>query len=92
MVATNSVKKRTGNVSVGTSNFVMIVLEKKLSKVYPEVDMVTTPDGSVVAMVHANKIVQVILTLVPVCFVNIRKQWGIRLIPHNYLVQCSIKL
>lgn len=54
MVATNSVKKRTGNVSVGTSIFAMIVLEKKLSKVYPEVDMVTTPDGSVVAMVHAN--------------------------------------
>ncbi|RIX52047.1 ATPase [Paenibacillus nanensis] len=54
MVATNSVKKRTGNVSVGTSVFAMIVLEKELSKVYPEIDMVTTPDGSPVGMAHAN--------------------------------------
>lgn len=54
MVATNSVKKRTGNISVGTSVFAMIVLEKELSKVYPEIDMVTTPDGSPVGMVHAN--------------------------------------
>lgn len=54
MVATNSVKKRTGNVSVGTSVFAMIVLEHELSKLYPEIDRVTTPDGSPVAMVHAN--------------------------------------
>ncbi|WP_080876087.1 xylulokinase [Oceanobacillus timonensis] len=54
MVATNSVKERTGNVSVGTSVFSMIVLEKKLSAVYPEIDLVTTPNGSPVAMVHAN--------------------------------------
>lgn len=54
MVATNSVRKRTGNVSVGTSVFAMVVLEKELSKVYPEIDMVTTPDGSPVAMAHAN--------------------------------------
>lgn len=54
MVATNSVKKRTGNVSVGTSVFSMIVLEKKLTKVYPEIDIVTAPNGSPVAMVHAN--------------------------------------
>ena len=54
MVATNSVRKRTGNVSVGTSVFAMIVLEQELSKVYPEIDMVTTPNGSPVAMVHAN--------------------------------------
>ncbi|WP_040207280.1 xylulokinase [Neobacillus jeddahensis] len=54
MVATNSVRKRTGNVSVGTSVFAMIVLEKELSKVYPEIDLVTTPSGSPVAMVHAN--------------------------------------
>lgn len=54
MVATNSVRKRTGNVSVGTSVFAMIVLEKELSDVYPEIDMVTTPDGSPVGMVHAN--------------------------------------
>ncbi|WP_369361282.1 xylulokinase [Priestia megaterium] len=54
MVATNSVRKRTGNVSVGTSVFAMIVLDKKLSNVYPEIDLVTTPHGSPVAMVHAN--------------------------------------
>ncbi|MCQ4087821.1 xylulokinase [Saccharibacillus sp. JS10] len=54
MVATNSVKKRTGNVSVGTSVFAMIVLERELSRLYPEIDIVTTPDGSPVAMVHAN--------------------------------------
>ncbi|SFF17097.1 Sugar (pentulose or hexulose) kinase [Paenibacillus catalpae] len=54
MVATNSVRKRTGNISVGTSVFAMIVLEKEISKVYPEIDMVTTPDGSPVGMVHAN--------------------------------------
>lgn len=54
MVATNSVKKRTGNISVGTSVFAMIVLEQDLSAVYPEIDMVTTPDGSPVGMVHAN--------------------------------------
>ncbi|MED3981079.1 FGGY-family carbohydrate kinase [Priestia megaterium] len=54
MVATNSVRKRTGNVSVGTSVFAMIVLDKKLSNVYPEIDLVTTPNGSPVAMVHVN--------------------------------------
>lgn len=54
MVATNSVRKRTGNISVGTSVFAMIVLERELSKVYPEIDMVTTPSGDPVAMVHAN--------------------------------------
>ncbi len=54
MVATNSVRKHTGNISVGTSVFAMIVLEKELSAVYPEIDMVTTPNGSPVAMVHAN--------------------------------------
>jgi len=54
MTATNSVAKRTGNVSAGTSIFAMIVLEKELKKVYPEIDLVTTPDGSLVGMVHAN--------------------------------------
>lgn len=54
MVATNSVAIRTGNVSAGTSVFAMVVLEKELTKVYREIDMVTTPDGSLVAMVHAN--------------------------------------
>ncbi len=54
MVATNSVAGRTGNVSAGTSVFAMIVLEKALSKLYPEIDMVTTPAGKPVAMVHSN--------------------------------------
>ena len=54
MVATNSVAERTGNVSAGTSVFAMIVLEKALSKVYTEIDMVTTPAGKPVAMVHCN--------------------------------------
>jgi len=54
MVATNSVAERTGNVSAGTSVFAMIVLEKNLSKVYPEIDIVTTPTGKPVAMVHCN--------------------------------------
>jgi sugar (pentulose or hexulose) kinase len=54
MVATNSVAERTGNVSAGTSVFAMIVLEKALSKVYPEIDLVTTPSGKPVAMVHCN--------------------------------------
>lgn len=54
MTATNSVAKRTGNVSAGTSVFSMVVLEKELSKVYPELDLVTTPAGDLVAMVHCN--------------------------------------
>lgn len=54
MAATNSVAQRTGNVSAGTSVFGMIVLEKELSKVYDAIDLVTTPDGSLVAMVHCN--------------------------------------
>ena len=54
MVATNSVAVRTGNVSAGTSVFAMIVLEKALSKVYPEIDIVMTPTGKPVAMVHSN--------------------------------------
>ena len=54
MAATNAVKQRTGNVSAGTSSFSMIVLEKPLSKPYEVLDMVTTPDGSLVAMVHCN--------------------------------------
>ncbi len=54
MAATNSVKQRTGNVSAGTSVFSMIVLEKELQKYYDEIDMVTTPSGDLVAMVHCN--------------------------------------
>jgi len=54
MTATNSIKKCTGNISAGTSIFAMIVLEKELSKVYPEIDIVTTPTGNPVGMVHCN--------------------------------------
>ena len=54
MVATNAVAERTGNVSAGTSAFAMIVLEKELSQLHHEIDMVTTPSGSPVAMVHTN--------------------------------------
>lgn len=54
MAATNSVRVRTGNVSAGTSVFAMVVLEKALSKVHTEIDMVTTPTGKPVAMVHCN--------------------------------------
>lgn len=54
MVATNSVAERTCNVSAGTSVFAMVVLEKALEKQHPEIDMVTTPTGKPVAMVHAN--------------------------------------
>ena len=54
MVATNAVKERTGNVSAGTSAFAMVVLEKPLSKVNESIDVVATPSGATVAMVHAN--------------------------------------
>lgn len=54
MTATNSVAERTGNVSAGTSVFAMIVLEKDLKKVHDEIDLVTTPTGSLVGMVHCN--------------------------------------
>ena len=54
MVATNSVTRKTGNVSAGTSVFAMIVLEKELKKVYDEIDLVTTPSGDLVGMVHCN--------------------------------------
>ena len=54
MVATNSISERTGNVSAGTSVLAMIVMEKPLESVYPEIDIVTTPTGKPVAMVHCN--------------------------------------
>lgn len=54
MTATNSVAPRTGNLSAGTSTFAMVVLEKQLSKLYREIDMVTTPSGFPCAMSHAN--------------------------------------
>ena len=54
MTATNAVAPRTGNVSAGTSIFAMVVLERPLKKVYEEIDLVTTPTGKPVAMVHCN--------------------------------------
>ena len=54
MVATNAVRPRSGNVSAGTSVFAMIVLERNLSRVHEEIDIVVTPDGMPVAMVHSN--------------------------------------
>lgn len=54
MVATNAVRKRTGNISAGTSAFSMVVLDQKLSQVHRDIDLVTTPDGAPVAMVHTN--------------------------------------
>lgn len=54
MVATNSIRKRTGNISIGTSAFAMVVLDKPLQKVHREIDIVTTPNGSNVAMVHTD--------------------------------------
>jgi sugar (pentulose or hexulose) kinase len=54
MVATNAVAPRTGNVSVGTSVFAMVVLERPLARVHHELDVVTTPSGDPVAMVHCN--------------------------------------
>lgn len=54
MVSTNSVRQKTGNISAGTSAFAMLVLEKELSSVYEEIDVIQTPNGSVSAMVHSN--------------------------------------
>lgn len=54
MVATNSISYKTGNISAGTSIFTMVVLEDKLPTVHEEIDMITTPDGKPVAMVHCN--------------------------------------
>jgi sugar (pentulose or hexulose) kinase len=54
MVATNSIHPRSGNVSAGTSVFAALVLEKKLSKVHPEIDLVLTPDGKLVGLAHSN--------------------------------------
>ena len=54
MIATGTLRQRTGNVSAGTSSFAILVLEKELSKVYPEIDLVTSPSGKLVANVHTN--------------------------------------
>jgi sugar (pentulose or hexulose) kinase len=80
MIATNAITERTGNVSAGTSIFAMIVLEKPLSKVYPEIDMVTTPAGRPVAMVHCNNCtgdidawIKLFLEIIEKCGLNIKK-------------------
>ncbi|MDN8848152.1 FGGY-family carbohydrate kinase, partial [Staphylococcus aureus] len=54
MVATNTVAQNTGNISAGTSAFAMVVLSNALKDMYPEIDVVTTPDGSEVALIHTN--------------------------------------
>ena len=54
MIATNTIKVNTGNISAGTSIFGMFVMDKKLSRIYPEVDIVTTPNGNLVSMIHVN--------------------------------------
>ena len=56
MTATNSVGIKTGNISAGTSAFAMVVLEKPLTRVYENLDIVTTPDGKPVAMAHSNTV------------------------------------
>ncbi len=75
MVATNSVGVRTGNISAGTSVFAMVVLEKDLSRVYPEIDLVTTPDGKLVGMVHCNNCTSEINAWVNL-FVDFQKLMG----------------
>ena len=82
MVATNSVAPRTGNISAGTSIFSMIVLEKPIKDVYPEVDIVTTPDGYEVAMIHANNCTSDINAWVDL-FGEYLKQWELNTIKVN---------
>lgn len=77
MVATNSVKVRTGNVSAGTSVFAMIVMEKELEKLHTEIDLVTTPAGDPVAMVHCNNCTSDINTWVDL-FGEFAENMGIR--------------
>jgi len=80
MTATNSIAERTGNISAGTSVFAMIVMEKNLSKVYPEIDIVATPAGKAVAMVHCNNCttdldawVKLFQEILEMCECNIKK-------------------
>ncbi|MBR5614645.1 MAG: ATPase [Clostridia bacterium] len=75
MVATNSIRQKTGNISAGTSAFAMIVLEKELSKVYEEFDIVHTPDGSACAMVHSNNCTTEINSWVSL-FAEVLKEFG----------------
>lgn len=80
MVATNSVATNTGNVSVGTSIFAMVVLDHELEHVYTNIDMVTTPTGEAVAMVHANNSSSDINAWVGL-FADFAKQAGLKLAP-----------
>lgn len=96
MVATNSVAPRTGNVSAGTSIFAMVVLEKPLSRVYPEIDMVTTPDGAAVAMVHCNNCTSD-LTPGSICWPRARHCAGqtstkVRCLPSCSTNRCTVRL
>lgn len=76
MVATNAVQPRTGNVSAGTSSFSMIVLEHELSKPYEVIDIVTTPDGSPVAMVHCNNCTSELDAWIEI-FREFHELWGV---------------
>ena len=82
MVATNSIKVRTGNVSAGTSVFAMIVLENRLKKAYRQIDMVTTPVGDAVAMVHCNNCTSEINAWVDL-FSEYSKLMGIEVTPEE---------
>ena len=72
MAATNSVAARTGNVSAGTSVFAMVVLERPLKAVHPELDLVTTPTGRPVAMVHVNTCTSDLDAWVAVSYTHLR--------------------
>ena len=91
MVATNSVKQRTGNVSAGTSVFAMIVLEKALSKPYKEIDMVTTPAGDAVAMAHSNNCTSDLNAWVNI-FKEFAEAMGMEVDMNNFLEPSIIKL
>ena len=76
MAATNSVKVRTGNISAGTSVFGMVVLEHELKEVHSEIDLVTTPDGNLVGMVHCNNCTSDLNAWVN-CFKEFAQSFGI---------------
>ncbi|MCL1987943.1 MAG: FGGY-family carbohydrate kinase [Firmicutes bacterium] len=86
MVATNSIKKATGNISAGTSAFAMIVLEKPLTNLYPEIDIVTTPMGEYVAMIHTNNCTSEINAWMSL-FGEIAQAIGILRIDKDYLFE-----
>ena len=88
MVATNSVRQRTGNVSAGTSAFAMIVLEEKLKQVHPEIDLVTTPVGDLVAMVHTNNC----SSEINACIIRyLKKHWKAHLIAAGCFLTVTIQ-